>query len=100
MLNQTMALCGLSAPASQPEPKDATMKKRSSPEPDLDEMPAEVDFSGGERGRYAARFSSDTIAVVLEPDIAKAFPTAESVNATLRRVLKGRKARLTSSKRR
>jgi hypothetical protein len=76
------------------------MKKRSSPEPDLDEMPAEVDFSGGERGRYAARFSSDTIAVVLDPDVARAFPTAESVNKTLRRVLKSRKARPAAQKRR
>ena len=47
-------------------------------------IPSEVDFSGGERGRYAARFREGTNLVLLAPDVAEAFPDAESVNAALR----------------
>lgn len=45
-----------------------------------DEMLREYDFSQGVRGKYA-RGSN---VVVLEPDVAKAFPNAEAVNASLR----------------
>lgn len=52
------------------------------------EMPAEIDFSGGERGRYAKRFAEGTNLVMLEPDVAEVFPDSESVNAALRVVLR------------
>jgi hypothetical protein len=42
------------------------------------------DFSKGVRGKYAKRFSQGTNLVLLEPDVAKAFPDAASVNETLR----------------
>jgi len=45
-----------------------------------DEMLREYDFSQGGRGK-CARGSN---VVVLEPDVAKAFPNAEAVNASLR----------------
>jgi hypothetical protein len=48
-----------------------------------DDMPAEIDFSGGERGRYAARFVGTKL-VPLAPDVAEVFPDADSVNAALR----------------
>ena len=51
---------------------------------DAPEMPAEIDFSGGERGRYAKRFAEGTNLVMLEPDVAEVFPDSESVNAALR----------------
>jgi hypothetical protein len=35
----------------------------------------EYDFSQGERGKYARRYAQGTNVVVLEPDVAKAFPT-------------------------
>jgi hypothetical protein len=44
----------------------------------------EIDFSNGVRGKYAARLK-DTIAVVLEPDVAPHFPDGETVNAILRK---------------
>ena len=47
-------------------------------------MPAEYDFTGGVRGKYARRYSQGTNVVVLEPDVAKAFPNAEAVNSSLR----------------
>ena len=48
------------------------------------EMQAEYDFTGGVRGRYARRYAQGTNVVVLEPDVAKAFPNAEAVNSSLR----------------
>jgi hypothetical protein len=42
------------------------------------------DFSKGVRGKYAKRFAQGTKLVLLEPDVAKAFPNAASVNETLR----------------
>ena len=41
-------------------------------------------FSKGVRGKYAKRIAQGTTLVVLEPDVAKAFPDAASVNKTLR----------------
>jgi hypothetical protein len=36
------------------------------------------------RGKYARRYAEGTNVVVLEPDVAKAFPKAEDVNRSLR----------------
>jgi hypothetical protein len=44
----------------------------------------EYDFSGGVRGKYAERFAQGSNVVVLEPDVARAFPDAEAVNKALR----------------
>lgn len=51
-------------------------------------MRAEYDFSRGVRGKYAKRFGSEAIAVVLEPDVARAFPNARAVNGALRQLIK------------
>lgn len=51
-------------------------------------MRAEYDFSGGVRGKYAKRYALGTNIVVLEPDVAEAFPTARAVNTALRKVLR------------
>ena len=51
-------------------------------------MRAEYDFSGGVRGKYADRFREGTNVVVLDPDVADAFPDAESVNRALRGLAK------------
>lgn len=48
------------------------------------EMRGEYDFSRGERGKYARRYAQGTNVVVLEPDVAKAFPNTEAVNSSLR----------------
>ncbi len=55
-------------------------------EKSVNEMRPEYDFSEGERGKYAVRFQEGTNVVVLEPDVAAAFPTSEAVNAALRKV--------------
>ena len=51
-------------------------------------MRDEYDFSQGVRGKYARRYAAGTNVVLLEPDVAAAFPTADSVNEALRAVAK------------
>ncbi|MCG9889689.1 MAG: hypothetical protein MH252_01270 [Thermosynechococcaceae cyanobacterium MS004] len=55
-----------------------------------DELRPEYDFAtmtGGVRGKYVERFRAGTNLVLLDPDIALAFPTDESVNEALRLLL-------------
>ena len=47
-------------------------------------MRPEYDFSKGVRGKFARRYARGTNVVVLDPDVARAFPTAASVNQSLR----------------
>ena len=47
-------------------------------------MLKEYDFSKGVRGKYAQRYAEGTNVVVLPPDLAEAFPTAEAVHEALR----------------
>ena len=55
----------------------------------VNEMRAEYDFSKGVRGKNHKRLLKEgTNVVVLEPDIAKAFPNSDAVNDALRVVLK------------
>ncbi len=49
-------------------------------------MRREYDFSKGVRGKHAAKYAAGTNVVVLDPDVARDFPTAQSVNETLRAV--------------
>jgi hypothetical protein len=53
-----------------------------------DEMRKEYDFSNAVRGKYADRFPQDVVMVTLAPDVAAAFPDADSVNEALRLLLK------------
>ncbi len=59
------------------------MNQESSSEHDP-EMLDEYDFSGGVRGKYAARFAQGSHVVVLDPDVAQVFADSESVNRALR----------------
>lgn len=45
------------------------------------------DLGKGVRGKYFKQFASGTNLVLLSPDLAKAFPTSESVNTALRSLL-------------
>jgi len=49
-----------------------------------DTMRPEYDMTGGVRGKYAGRFKGDVVMVPIAPDVAAAFPDAESVNDALR----------------
>ena len=59
------------------------MKKPSVKTADKD-MQAEYDFSGGVRGKHFRSYQRGTNVVVLEPDVAKVFSDAASVNDSLR----------------
>ena len=56
----------------------------------LDELRPEYrreDFGPMVRGKYAQRMKDTSNIIVLDPDVAEAFPNAEIVNQTLRRLL-------------
>jgi hypothetical protein len=57
--------------------KDPSRKRESG-------MRKEYDFSGGVRGKHAARFPGGSRVVVLEPDVAKVFRDSKAVNEALR----------------
>lgn len=56
-----------------------------------DDLRTDYDFAsmrGGVRGKYVERLRTSTNIVVLEDDVAAAFPTDAAVNEVLRAVLK------------
>jgi hypothetical protein len=55
-----------------------------------DDLQPEYDFSqmeGGVRGKYVERYRQGTNLVLLDPDVAAAFPDAKAVNDALRLLL-------------
>ena len=54
------------------------MKKTPS-KPCTSEMRPEYDFSGGVRGKYVDRYRRGTNVVLLDPELAEAFPDSKSV---------------------
>ena len=68
------------------------MKKTNQKE---DDIRPEYDFAsmqGGIRGKYVKRLREETNLVLLDPEVAAAFPTGEAVNAALRGILNTAKA--------
>ena len=53
-----------------------------------DELRPEYDFSGGVRGKHYAAYQAGTNVVLLDPDVARAFPDSSAVNTALRLLLK------------
>jgi len=53
-----------------------------------DEMRSHYDFSGGVRGKYAARYAEGTNVIVLAPDVAEVFPDSIAVNEALRTLVR------------
>jgi hypothetical protein len=51
---------------------------------DADEILPEYDFSRASRNKYASRYAAGSAVVVLEPDVAAAFPGSEEANQALR----------------
>ena len=63
------------------------MKNNKEPE---DDLRPEYDFSklkGRVRGKYVERYREGTNLVLLDPDVAAAFPDAKAVNDALRLLL-------------
>lgn len=62
--------------------KTTEMNDELRPEYDLKSL-----LKGGVRGKYAKKYREGTNLVLLEPEIAKAFPTEKAVNDALRLVM-------------
>jgi len=65
--------------------------KKSDVNQDDDDLRPEYDFShmkDAVRGKYTERYREGTNLVLLDPDVAAAFPDAKAVNDALRRVLR------------
>lgn len=63
------------------------MKKATSAR--TDELRPEYDFAsmkGGVRGKYARRARLGTNIVLIQPEVAEAFPTEQAVNEALKRM--------------
>jgi hypothetical protein len=68
--------------------KDDLTKKAN--QEDEDDLRPEYDFSkmkGGVRGKYVERYRQGSNLVLLDPDIAAAFPDAKAVNTALRSLI-------------
>jgi hypothetical protein len=67
-----------------------------------DELRPEYDLGqllkDGVRGKYVDRYREGTNLVLLEPDVADAFPTGEAVNKALRLVIQLTKVQGTRKK--
>ncbi|NJO65538.1 MAG: hypothetical protein HC836_47825 [Richelia sp. RM2_1_2] len=56
-----------------------------------DDLRDEYDFSqlaAGVRGKYVKRYRTGTNLVLLDPDVAQAFPNEDAVNEALRLLMK------------
>ena len=49
-----------------------------------DDVLPEYDFSNARRNPYAASLTNGVVVVTLDPDVARIFPNAKSVNEALR----------------
>ncbi len=68
----------------------------------VDELRPEYDLAqlkGGVRGKYYKRATAGTNLVLIEPDLAKAFPDTDSVNRALRVLLNAASAAAGPSRR-
>lgn len=65
------------------------MKKKSETNGELrPEYDMKALLKGGVRGKHAEQYRAGTNLVLLEPDVAKAFPNAKAVNEALKLVMK------------
>jgi hypothetical protein len=74
------------------------MKKATDEE--FDDMPNEIDFSGGLRGKYRNSIEPLNNLILIEPELFETFPSAEAVNEALRLLKKASKEATASEKRR
>lgn len=52
----------------------------------------EFDYARSRRNRFASKLGPQTVAVVLEPDVAQVFDSSRAVNKLLRSVIAGNSA--------
>ena len=69
---------------------------------DIDEILPEYEFTRARRNKYASRFAAGSVVVVLEPDVAAAFPNSGDANEALRAlagIIQKHRPRKTASRR-
>src|SRR5438094_5517086 len=76
-----------SVPGTPIDANDVNMRKNSGSSSSSSRVP-DIDFSGGVRGKYAARYAAGTNLVLLSPDIAEVFPDSAAVNEALRTLVR------------
>jgi len=64
--------------------KKSSSKGKTADQKNVDEILPEYDFSSSSRNIYATRYQTGSVVVVLEPDVAAAFPTSGEANEALR----------------
>lgn len=62
--------------------QDSELNDELRPQYNLSEL-----LKGAVRGKYAERYKEGTNLILLDPDVAQAFPTPEAVNEALRLVM-------------
>jgi len=86
------AIISASSARDAPAGESAEFMNKKSSKSERNGMRGEYDFSQGRRGKYARRYAEGTNVVVLEPDVAKVFPTSKKVNASLRKLIRAEAA--------
>lgn len=69
---------------SEESMKRSPTKRRVTDRADIDEILPEYDFSRASPNKYASRYAVGSAVVVLEPDVAAAFPSSGEANEALR----------------
>jgi hypothetical protein len=64
--------------------KRSSTKRKATGQADADEILPEYDFSRASPNKYASRYAAGSAVVVLEPDVAAAFPSSGEANEALR----------------
>ena len=78
----------ISASSAQDGPTRVNDENMASKSKQDREMRDHFDFSGGVRGKYAARYAEGANVVVLAPNVADVFPDSIAVNEALRTLLR------------
>jgi len=74
---------GVAHGVSEETMKRSSTKRKATDQPDSEILP-EYDFSGALPNKHASRYAAGSAVVVLEPDVAAAFPSSGEVNDALR----------------
>ena len=64
--------------------KKSLSKVKTVEKPEVDEILPEYDFRRSSPNKFASRYAAGSTVVVLEPDVAAAFPTSGDANDALR----------------
>jgi hypothetical protein len=64
--------------------KRSPTRRKAAGQADADEILPAYDFSRASPNKYASRYAAGSAVVVLEPDVAAAFPSSKEANEALR----------------